>query len=75
LERGASQYADWTLKPRQGPGGDAAETVRVHGRLATDNGEQTHDWALAGMGLARHVGQRDERVRHFTGVPCAADAA
>jgi len=27
--------------------------VRVRGRLVTDNGEQAHDWALAGLGLVR----------------------
>ena len=53
MGRAGSQYADWTLKPKQDLGGDAAVTVRVHGRLATDNGEQAHDWALAGLGLVR----------------------
>jgi DNA-binding transcriptional LysR family regulator len=53
MGRGASPYADWTLRPKQAPSVDAAVTVRVHGRLATDNGEQAHDWALAGLGLVR----------------------
>jgi LysR family transcriptional regulator, transcriptional activator for dmlA len=53
MGRGASPYADWTLRPRQARSDDAAVTVRVHGRLATDNGEQAHDWALAGLGLVR----------------------
>jgi LysR family transcriptional regulator, transcriptional activator for dmlA len=53
MGRGASPYADWTLRPRQARGDDAAVTVRVHGRLTTDNGEQAHDWALAGLGLVR----------------------
>jgi DNA-binding transcriptional LysR family regulator len=27
--------------------------VRVGGRLVTDNGQQVHDWAVAGHGIAR----------------------
>jgi DNA-binding transcriptional LysR family regulator len=53
MGRGTPQYADWTLRPAQGSGDDGAVTVRVQGRLATDNGEQAHDWALAGLGLVR----------------------
>jgi len=64
MSRSASTHADWHFKPcdpaPEAAGPDQVETadrgehsVRVQGRLATDNGEQAHDWALAGMGLAR----------------------
>lgn len=33
-------------------GGDGEESVRVGGRLASNNGEVVHSWALEGMGLA-----------------------
>jgi len=40
--------ADWTFS---GPEGEIRLPVR--GRLVTDNGQQAHDWMLAGYGLAR----------------------
>ena len=49
LTSGALPHADWRFKPAQG----AATHVRVRGRLASDNGQQVHDWMLAGHGLAR----------------------
>ncbi|GAA0756222.1 LysR family transcriptional regulator [Ideonella azotifigens] len=53
LSRGsASSSADWRFVPA-GPAGAAPVSVRVSGRLQTDNGEQAHDWALAGLGLVR----------------------
>jgi len=49
LSAGTGLQADWRFRPRQGP----AVVVRVHGRLASNNGQQVHDWMLAGHGLAR----------------------
>jgi LysR family transcriptional regulator, transcriptional activator for dmlA len=49
LTAGAASHADWRFKPAHGP----ATHVRVRGRLASDNGQQVHDWMLAGHGLAR----------------------
>lgn len=40
--------AAWDFK---GPDGEL--TVHVRGRLVTNNGQQAHDWMLAGHGLAR----------------------
>ena len=49
LTAGAALQADWRFRPPRG----AATHVRVRGRLASDNGQQVHDWMLAGHGLAR----------------------
>ena len=49
LTAGAAPHADWRFRPPRG----AATQVRVRGRLASDNGQQVHDWLLAGHGLAR----------------------
>jgi len=49
LADGAAPHADWRFRA---PQGDAA-SVRVRGRLVSDNGQQVHDWLLAGHGLAR----------------------
>lgn len=49
---GASPYADWHFEPHEATTGGAVN-VRVNGRLVTDNGEQAHDWSLAGLGLIR----------------------
>jgi DNA-binding transcriptional LysR family regulator len=49
LTSGAALHADWRFRPPQGP----ATHVRVRGRLVSDNGQQIHDWMLAGHGLAR----------------------
>jgi LysR family transcriptional regulator, transcriptional activator for dmlA len=49
LTPGAALHADWRFRPPQGP----ATHVRVRGRLVSDNGQQIHDWMLAGHGLAR----------------------
>ena len=49
LTSGAATHADWRFRPPQ-----ASPThVRVRGRLVSDNGQQVHDWMLAGHGLAR----------------------
>ncbi len=42
-------HAHWRFRPRAG----APASVRVRGRLVSDNGQQVHDWMLAGHGLAR----------------------
>ena len=49
LAAGNALHADWRFRPPHG----AATHVRVRGRLASDNGQQVHDWMLAGHGLAR----------------------
>lgn len=52
MTRSASGIADWAFRPTARPH-DALTSVRVRGQLVTDNGEQAHDWALAGLGLVR----------------------
>jgi LysR family transcriptional regulator, transcriptional activator for dmlA len=49
LTSGAALQADWRFKPASG----VPTHVRVRGKLASDNGQQVHDWMLAGHGLAR----------------------
>ncbi|MFL6697306.1 MAG: LysR family transcriptional regulator [Vitreoscilla sp.] len=49
LSSGAALHADWRFRPPRG----VATHVRVRGRLVSDNGQQVHDWMLAGHGLAR----------------------
>ncbi len=49
LVAGAALHADWRFRPPQGQ----PTHVRVRGRLVSDNGQQIHDWMLAGHGLAR----------------------
>jgi LysR family transcriptional regulator, transcriptional activator for dmlA len=50
LATGTASHVEWRF--RQAPAGTVAR-VRVRGRLASDNGQQVHDWMLAGHGLAR----------------------
>jgi len=45
-------HADWRFWPVDKASGTLT-TVRVRGRMVADNGEQAHDWALAGLGLVR----------------------
>ncbi|MCR6479812.1 LysR family transcriptional regulator [Variovorax sp. ZS18.2.2] len=52
MTRSASGHADWSFRPID-RSSDALTTVRVRGHMVTDNGEQAHDWALAGLGLVR----------------------
>jgi LysR family transcriptional activator of dmlA len=52
MSRNASPNADWGFQPVR-PSAGRTVSVRVRGRLVTDNGEQAHDWALAGLGLVR----------------------
>jgi DNA-binding transcriptional LysR family regulator len=52
MTRASALHADWTFRPTDSPEA-ALSVVRVQGRLVTDNGEQAHDWALAGLGLVR----------------------
>ncbi|HEX9391134.1 MAG TPA: LysR family transcriptional regulator [Usitatibacteraceae bacterium] len=52
MSRTASPHADWSFRPARKPA-DPVTTVRVRGKFVTDNGEQAHDWALAGLGLVR----------------------
>lgn len=49
LATGDALHADWRFRPAGAP----ASHVRVRGRLSSDNGQQIHDWMLAGHGLAR----------------------
>lgn len=43
-------HVDWRLQPVDG---GMPASIRIKGRFVTDNGEQAHDWALAGLGLVR----------------------
>jgi len=52
MSRNASANVDWVFQPAGSASGRAV-SVRINGRLVTDNGEQAHDWALAGLGLVR----------------------
>lgn len=52
MTRNTSGHADWRFRPVDRPVA-ALTTVRVRGRMVADNGEQAHDWALAGLGLVR----------------------
>jgi len=51
LATGNALHADWRFRPLHGAATHVR--VRVRGRLASDNGQQVHDWMLAGHGLAR----------------------
>jgi DNA-binding transcriptional LysR family regulator len=48
LLRGPRSLPTWTFRI-----GGRSVAHKVHGELATDNGELVHDWALRGEGLAR----------------------
>lgn len=52
LSHNLSGSADWRFRPVDNSA-SAWTTVRVRGRMVADNGEQAHDWALAGLGLVR----------------------
>lgn len=52
-ERIATRQSDWVFIPADARVAAAPRSVAVQGRLVTDNGEQAHDWALAGLGLVR----------------------
>jgi len=49
LATGGALQADWRFRGARGH----PATVRVRGRLVTDNGQQVDDWLHAGHGLAR----------------------
>ncbi|GGY13137.1 LysR family transcriptional regulator [Paludibacterium paludis] len=48
INRASSPYVDWRFTH-----GNATHSQRIRGRFVTNNGEQAHDWAMAGMGLVR----------------------
>jgi DNA-binding transcriptional LysR family regulator len=52
MSHNLSGNADWRFRPVDNPA-SAWTTVRIRGRMVADNGEQAHDWALAGLGLVR----------------------
>lgn len=52
-ERVATRQSEWVFMPADPSVSASPRAVIVHGRLVTDNGEQAHDWTLAGLGLAR----------------------
>jgi LysR family transcriptional activator of dmlA len=52
MSSSAAPNVDWSFQPVR-PSAGRTMSVRVHGRLITDNGEQAHDWALEGLGLVR----------------------
>ena len=54
-ERIATRQSDWLFMPADASVSPSPRTVTVQGRLVTDNGEQAHDWALAGLGLVRRA--------------------
>ncbi|MDH0864964.1 LysR family transcriptional regulator [Mitsuaria sp. GD03876] len=54
-ERVATRQSDWLFMPADASVSASPRTVTVQGRLVTDNGEQAHDWALAGLGLVRRA--------------------
>lgn len=47
LQRPGMPALSWTFQTD-----DGTQTLRVNGTLSSDNGEQIHDWARAGHGLA-----------------------
>lgn len=49
LASGPAPRAEWRFRQANG----APMRVAVRGRLVSDNGQQVHDWMLAGRGLAR----------------------
>lgn len=49
----ASQFTGFVEWPITQIASGQQKTLRVPVRMATDNGEQAHDWALAGLGLIR----------------------
>jgi LysR family transcriptional activator of dmlA len=49
LATGTASHVDWRFRQAQG----ASTRVRVRGRRVSDNGQQVHDWMVAGHGLAR----------------------
>lgn len=51
--RNRATLADWRFWPRDAGPRVAPTVVRVGGRLVCDNGDQAHDWCLAGLGVAR----------------------
>ncbi|MFZ6745091.1 LysR family transcriptional regulator [Undibacterium sp. JH2W] len=50
MQPSSAMHADWQLHSTQT---GESQTVRVQGNWLTNNGEQAHDWACAGLGLVR----------------------
>lgn len=50
MQPSSAMHADWHLHSNKT---GEAQTVRVNGNWLTNNGEQAHDWAIAGLGLVR----------------------
>ena len=50
LQASSAMHADWHFHAANTR---EEQSIRVHGNWLTDNGEQAHDWALAGLGLVR----------------------
>jgi DNA-binding transcriptional LysR family regulator len=49
---GWSPSVEWVFCSRR-PDAGPETSVRIQGRFVADNGEQAHDWVVAGLGLAR----------------------
>ncbi|BBB58498.1 LysR family transcriptional regulator [Undibacterium sp. KW1] len=50
MQPSSAMHADWHF--HSSTSGEE-QTIRVRGNWLTDNGEQAHDWACAGLGLVR----------------------
>lgn len=50
MQPSSAMHADWHLHSNKT---GEEQTVRVNGNWLTNNGEQAHDWAIAGLGLVR----------------------
>lgn len=50
MQSSSVMHADWHFHSLVS---QEEQTIRVRGNWLTDNGEQAHDWAIAGLGLVR----------------------
>ncbi|MES2036699.1 MAG: LysR family transcriptional regulator [Pseudomonadota bacterium] len=50
MQSSSAMHADWYFHSLAS---QEEQTIRVRGNWLTDNGEQAHDWAIAGLGLVR----------------------
>jgi len=50
MQPSSAMHADWHFHSTST---NEEQTIRVRGNWLTDNGEQAHDWACAGLGLVR----------------------
>ncbi|MFZ6721966.1 LysR family transcriptional regulator [Undibacterium sp. Ji49W] len=50
MQQSSAMHTDWHF---QSTDSKQQQTVRIHANWLTNNGEQAHDWAIAGLGLVR----------------------